>query len=74
MPPIVETPDTFTCFANKVFPVTVVIPANVDTPTTSKVFVLTSVVLAIPAFMVMVLVAPDPDATTPVPTKLSVDA
>ena len=47
---------------------------NVDTPTTSRVFVLTSVVSAVPAFIVIVFVAPDPDATTPDPTKLSVDA
>ena len=32
--PIVETPDTFSCLAKSVVPVTVVIPANVDTPET----------------------------------------
>ena len=47
---------------------------NVETPTTSKVLVLTFVVSAVPAFIVIVLVAPVPDATTPDPTKLSVDA
>jgi hypothetical protein len=30
--PRVETPETFNCLANNVVPVTVVIPANVETP------------------------------------------
>ena len=32
----VTTPDTFNCFVNKVLPVTVVIPAKVETPATLK--------------------------------------
>ena len=32
----VDIPDTFDCFAKNVLPVTVVIPAKVDTPATSK--------------------------------------
>ena len=32
----VATPDTFNCFVNNVSPVTVVIPANVETPVTFK--------------------------------------
>ena len=30
----VETPDTLNCLVNKVFPITVVIPAKVETPAT----------------------------------------
>jgi len=32
----VDIPDTFDCFAKNVLPVTVVIPAKVDAPETSK--------------------------------------
>ena len=32
----VDTPDTLNCFANKVVPVTVVIPAKVETPATLR--------------------------------------
>jgi len=35
-PTKVETPETFSCLANKVLPVTVVIPANVDSPETFR--------------------------------------
>ena len=45
--------------------------ANVVIPTTLRLFVVTLDVSAVPAFIVIVLVAPVPDATTPVPTKLS---
>ena len=51
----VETPETFSCLANNVGPVTVVIPEKVETPETTRLFVLTSVVAAIP-----VKLAPDP--------------
>ena len=57
---------------------TSIAPANVEIPDeyspTTKVFVLISVVLAVPALTVIVFVAPPPDATTPDPTKLSVVA
>ena len=55
---------------------TSIAPANVEIPDeyspTTKVFVLISVVLAVPALTVIVFVAPDPDATTPDPTKFNV--
>ena len=54
------------------------VPANVEIPDeyspTTKVLVLTSVVSAAPALIVIVLVAPDPDATTADPTKSNVVA
>ena len=57
---------------------TSIAPANVEIPDeyspTTRVFVLISVVLAVPALTVIVFVAPPPDATTPDPTKLSVVA
>ena len=55
-------------------PCTDTVSLKVETPTTSRVFVLTSVVSAVPAFTVIVLVEPVPEATTPVPTKLSIHA
>ena len=70
----VETPDTFTCLANNVLPVTVVIPAKVDTPTTSKVFVLTSVVEPLPAEAVIVTAPPDIAETSKFVPKLIVPA
>ena len=45
--PIVETPDTFSCLENKVIPVTVVIPANVETPLTFKLVGFDCVILAV---------------------------
>ena len=58
---------------------TSIAPANVEMPDeyspTTKVFVLISVVvIPLPPEIVIVFVAPDPDATTPDPTKLSVVA
>ena len=57
---------------------TSIAPANVEIPDeyspTTKVFVLISVVSEVPVLTVIVFVAPDPDATTPDPTKLSVVA
>ena len=54
------------------------VPANVEIPDeyspTTRVFVLISVVSPEPVLTVIVFVAPDPDATTPDPTKLSVVA
>ena len=43
-------------------------------PTTLRLFVVTLDVSPAPAFTVIVLVAPVPEATMPVPTKLSIDA
>ena len=55
---------------------TSIAPANVEIPDeyspTTRVLVLTSVVSAAPALSVIVFVAPDPDATTPDPTKFNV--
>ena len=57
---------------------TSIAPANVEIPDeyspTTKVLVLTSVVSAAPALIVIVFSAPDPDATTPDPTKSNVVA
>ena len=50
------TPDTLACFANSVVPVTVVIPAKVETPITFKVLVLTFVVEPPPAAAVIVTI------------------
>ena len=70
----VDTPDTLNCSVNKVFPVTVVIPAKVDTPTTSKVFVLTSVVEPLPAEAVIVTAPPEIAETSKFVPKLIVPA
>jgi len=51
----VMIPETLSCLANNVSPVTVVIPAKVETPETTRLLVLTSVVPPIP-----VKFAPDP--------------
>ena len=57
---------------------TSIAPANVEIPDeyspTTKVFVLISAVSPVPVLIVIVFVAPDPDATTLYPTKLSVVA
>ena len=57
---------------------TSIAPANVEIPDeyspTTRVFVLISVVSPEPVLTVIVFVAPDPDATTPDPTKFSVVA
>ena len=57
---------------------TSIAPANVEIPDeyspTTRVFVLISAVSPVPVLIVIVFVAPDPDATTLAPTKLSVVA
>ena len=57
---------------------TSIAPANVEIPDeyspTTRVFVLISAVSPVPVLIVIVYVAPDPDATTLAPTKLSVVA
>ena len=57
---------------------TSIAPANVEIPDeyspTTRVFVLISAVSPVPVLIVIVFVAPDPDATTLDPTKLSVVA
>ena len=56
---------------------TSIAPANVEIPDeyspTTRVFVLISVVvIPLPPEIVIVFVAPDPDATTPDPTKFNI--
>ena len=53
------TPEMLACFAKKVVPVTVVIPAKVDTPITFKLLVLTLVVEPPPAAAVIVTIPDD---------------
>ena len=57
---------------------TSIAPANVEIPDeyspTTRVFVLISAVSPVPVLIVIVFVAPDPDATTLAHTKLSVVA
>ena len=55
---------------------TSIAPANVEIPDeyspTTRVFVLISAVSPVPVLIVIVFVAPDPDATTPDPTKFNI--
>ena len=72
-PPLILPPPSAS-----IAPLISTVPANVEIPDeyspTTRVLVLISAVSPVPVLTVIVFVAPDPDATTPDPTKLSVVA
>ena len=70
-PPLILPPPSAS-----IAPLISTVPANVEIPDeyspTTRVLVLMSVVSPAPALTVIVFVAPDPDATTPDPTKFNI--
>jgi len=78
----VTTPETFNCLANNVVPVTVVIPAKVETPVTFRLVNVEVPVVSIPAILLLppvavidtVAIPEEKVAVTPAPTKLIVPA